>query len=191
MKHKIQEFFDRSDDQLLKDSKIEGFPVINSDKIKVPKYLEEFVKLQLDNWIKAYVYSFYGYCKDVNYVVKDIGDNRSIIEIIDYKNTGVLQEGVNLSNGIHQFLQIKHSVELTNETLVSCFISNVKYFKMYGNRMVGLTGTIGSENEKQMLSKLYENIRIAVIPTAAEKRVITYPPIVQNNRESWISYIGK
>lgn len=47
-------------------------------------------------------------------------------------------------NGLHQFLQLKHNILLTNESLTTCFISNLGYIKLYQDRMYGMTGTLGS-----------------------------------------------
>ena len=62
---------------------------------------------------------------------------------------------------------------------------------MYGDRIIGLTGTLGSEKEENSLSKLYENILIARIPTEKVNITFEYPYSVQTNEEDWISYIGE
>lgn len=80
------------------------------------------------------------------------------IEIIDYEYIGTLLSNMVLNNGIHQFLQIKHELGLSSESLVSSYVSNVKYFKCY-SKLTGLTGTMGSAKEVQTLKHIY-NIEI-------------------------------
>lgn len=60
------------------------------------------------------------------------------------KNTGVSQKNTSWSDGLHQFIQIKHGLKITSESLTTNFISNVAFFKKYGPNIYGLTGTIGS-----------------------------------------------
>ena len=117
----IKLYFEKSEAGLLeKINKNDSFSFENNKIIQLPKYLKDYVyNTQCENWIKAFAHSMYAYSENKNYIQKEIGDHRSKIEIIDYKNTGVLLEGVNLSNGVHQFLQMKHGLELTNETLTS------------------------------------------------------------------------
>lgn len=95
------------------------------------------------------------------------------IEIIDYEYIGTLLSNMVLNNGIHQFLQIKHELGLSSESLVSSYVSNVKYFKCY-SKLTGLTGTMGSAKEVQTLKHIY-NIEIWRVPTFKFKRLIEYP----------------
>jgi len=48
---------------------------------------------------------------------------------VDNANTGVSMYNTILSNGVHQFLQIKHNLALSFESLTSSYISNLGYNK--------------------------------------------------------------
>ncbi|CAF4586954.1 unnamed protein product, partial [Rotaria magnacalcarata] len=70
------------------------------------------------------------------------------------KDTGVEQLNTRWSNGLHQFLQLKHCGKLSDESLKAVFISNMNFFKLYDN-LNGMTGTIGGQEERELLSLEY------------------------------------
>ena len=74
------------------------------------------------------------------------------IKPIDFSNTGVIQENP-VWTGLHQFLQIKEGLRLTEESLNSCYMSNFTFFKKYisndENNIYGLTGTLGSKKTQE------------------------------------------
>lgn len=78
-----------------------------------------------------------------------------------------------LSNGIHQFLQLKHKLFLTYENLTSSFISNASYISKYKGKIFGLTGTLGSEAERSLLSYIY-GVDFFSVPTYKEKNFLFY-----------------
>ena len=93
-----------------------------------------------------------------------------------------------LSDGLHQFLQIKHGLRLTSENLVTSFVSNVGYFKRYGNNLYGLTGTIGSEESQQFLKSEYK-INIGFIPSFKKKQLKEVPIIMNKNNTKWLNKV--
>lgn len=71
---------------------------------------------------------------------------------MDYTNTGVTLKNTVWQYGLHQFLQLKHNLQLTSESLTSCFISNLGYINKYNsNKIFGLTGTLGSHAEQELI----------------------------------------
>ena len=89
-----------------------------------------------------------------------------------------------LSDGLHQFLQIKHSIQLTAENLVTSFVSNVGYFKRYGTNIYGLTGTIGTEKSQLFLKSEYK-INIGFVPSFKKKQLKEVPVILNQNLIKW------
>jgi preprotein translocase subunit SecA len=77
------------------------------------------------------------------------------ITVID-KDTGTEQLSTRWSNGVHQFLQLKHSRRFTPESLKAVFISNMSFFKRYKNNIIGLTGSLGSIDEQNLLNSVYQ-----------------------------------
>jgi preprotein translocase subunit SecA len=124
-------------------------------------YLKTFALKKLPKWIKSAIKAKYEFKINHHYLIID-----GNIVPIDYENTGVLQKGTHYSNGLHQFLQIKEQLMISDENLMTNYLSNVGYFnrfikrdksdKILSNNIYGLSGTLGTERE----IKLY--IRVIV-----------------------------
>ncbi|RZB41657.1 uncharacterized protein BDFB_010502, partial [Asbolus verrucosus] len=79
---------------------------------------------------------------------------------------------------------LKHNLHLTFESLTSSFISNIGYIKNYADKFIfGLTGTLGSRAEQELLSNIY-NINYAKLPTYKQKTFDELPGLVTND-SSW------
>jgi len=135
----------------------------------VPAHLREYSESKIDQWIDNAIHAKFVYHEDQHYIIKKQDGEDRIIPV-DYENTGVTLKNTIWSNGLHQFVQLKHNLQLTAESLTSCFISNVGYIKKYGNKIFGLTGTLGSSAEQDLLSTMY-NLDYAKISTFKEKKL--------------------
>jgi preprotein translocase subunit SecA len=168
-------------DENLKEQVPEEYP-----KLEAPKHLRDFIlKVQLPNWIDSAIYAKYRCELKKHYVLKD----RKIAPV-DASNTGVVQTSMHWSNGLHQFLQIKHGTKISAEGLTTNFISNVTYFQRYGGNIYGLTGTLGSKKEKELLSKVY-NVDTVSIPTFKQKQYRELESIITAYENDWYSNIVK
>jgi hypothetical protein len=121
-----------------------------------PSNLKEFVNKNLKTWI-ANAYRAKLLKEDDHYIIGDKESKKEGQIIPMAKDTGVEQMNTNWNNGLTQFLQLKHSLKLTDESLKAVFISNINYFKRYKN-INGMTGTIGGVKERSLLAdnKLYD-----------------------------------
>lgn len=93
--------------------------------------------------------------KDVDYIVKD-----GKIILID-KFTGRIMEGRTFSEGLHQALEAKEGLEVTEENETQATITIQNYFRMYGS-LAGMTGS--ATPSKQEFSETY-NLKVVSIPT--------------------------
>ncbi|CAF3462152.1 unnamed protein product [Rotaria socialis] len=154
-------------------------------KIEIPTHLRSFViKSQLIKWIDSAIYAKYRCEHKKHYIIKD----RKIAPV-DANNTGIVQSNMHWSNGLHQFLQIKHGARISAESLSTNFISNVTYFKRYKQNIYGLTGTLGSIAARQLLSKIY-SVDCVSIPSFKQKQYKELTPIIVNNQaDEWYSSI--
>ena len=150
--------------------------------IKIPKHLEEFVKMQIPKWVESAVTAF-EYQEKVHYIVDE-----NLIKPVDYTSTGIVQSSTNWSDGLHQFLQLKHNLKMTSESLTTNFLSNREYFTKYKTQLFGLTGTLGSEKSKQVLIDIY-NVDLFIIPTLHRKQYLSLPDILANNETDWLEKI--
>ncbi|MDD5032377.1 MAG: preprotein translocase subunit SecA [Patescibacteria group bacterium] len=93
--------------------------------------------------------------KDRDYVVKD----RQIIIVDEF--TGRLMFGRRYSEGLHQAIEAKESVEIQRESQTLATVTFQNYFRMY-KKLSGMTGTAATEAEE--FSKIYK-LETVVIPT--------------------------
>ena len=108
--------------------------------------------------------------KDKDYVVKD-GE----IVIVD-EFTGRLMFGRRYSEGLHQAIEAKESVEIKRESLTLATISFQNYFRLYV-KLSGMTGTAQTEAEE--FAKIYK------------LDVLSIPPNKKNIREDFTDVIYK
>ncbi len=143
----------------------------NPTKIDIiPSHIQEYADNSLDRWINSAIDAKFNYHEDEQYIIRS-KDGEEIIQPLDYANTGITLKNTIWQYGLHQFLQLKHNLHLTSESLTSCFISNLSYINKYGDKIFGLTGTLGSTAEQELLSSIY-NVGYAKIPTYKEKKFI-------------------
>ncbi|MEA2048501.1 MAG: preprotein translocase subunit SecA [Campylobacterota bacterium] len=105
----------------------------------------------LDQALKAH----YIFEKDVDYVVQ----NNEIIIVDEF--TGRLSEGRRYSEGLHQALESKESVEIQEESQTLAEITYQNYFRLY-QKLAGMTGT--AQTEATEFSQIY-GLDVISIPT--------------------------
>jgi len=145
--------------------------------LKYPKFLDDFVKSQIHNWINNAYYAKHIFKKERHYTISSKRLGYDCITPIDRKNTGELELNTVYRNGLHQMLQIKENIRVQSETLTHTFLSHVSYFQNFqkGN-FFGLTGTIGGEETKSIYDGKYFISNLVYIPQYRKKRFIELPP---------------
>lgn len=158
-----------------------------SGVVVIPNFLKNFVSQQSKNWARSALNSL-KMQENVDYVITINEDGIKVIAPVDYSSTGVVQTNTSWPDGLQQFLQIKHLLEITPERLTTSFISNLSFFKRYGANISGMTGTLGSEASKNLLNNLY-NLESIVIPTFKPKIFLEFPGQVADNKQEHIESI--
>lgn len=163
-----EEYRDDLEDSITQTIK-ESIKQSNPTKIDIiPSHIQQYADNSLDRWIDSALAAKFIYNEDEQYVIR-VKNKEEVIQPVDYANTGMTLKNTIWQYGLHQFLQLKHNLHLTSENLTSCFISNLGYINKYGVKIYGLTGTLGSEAEQQLLSSIY-NAGYAKIPTYKDKK---------------------
>lgn len=160
--------------------------VYKKDTLHIPAHVLETVKnIQIKAWAESAFNAHYLYKNEKHYRV----DYRlGKIVPIDSTNTGVTQPDMNWSNGLHQFLQIKHGVTVTAESFSSNFLSNVTFFQKY-KTIYGLTGTLGSEKAVSLLKSFYK-LGVFVVPSFMKKRHRRLEGVVKTSSQEWLIQIA-
>ncbi|MFD2679278.1 accessory Sec system translocase SecA2 [Bacillus seohaeanensis] len=97
---------------------------------------------------------------DVDYIVSSDGK----IQLVDMF-TGRIMEGRTLSDGLHQALEAKEGLEITEENKTQAQITVQNYFRMYPV-LSGMTGT--AKTEEKEFREIY-NMQVIPIPTNKPK----------------------
>lgn len=93
--------------------------------------------------------------RDVDYIVKD-----GKILLVDMF-TGRIMEGRTLSDGLHQAIEAKEGVQITEENKTQALVTIQNYFRMYPT-LAGMTGT--AKTEETEFQMLY-GMNVVQIPT--------------------------
>ncbi|CAF3170206.1 unnamed protein product [Rotaria sp. Silwood2] len=147
--------------------------------MEIPINFLEFIDTQIPKWIDSAITAM-AYQENVHYVVHE-----GLIKPVDYFSTGIVQGSSNWSDGLHQFLQIKHELRMTSETFTTNFLSNKAYLTRYGLNLFGLTGTLGSEKAREVLADAY-NVDSVIIPSLRQKQHLALPDIVVTSEQDWL-----
>lgn len=119
--------------------------------------------------------------RDVDYIVRD-----DKIELVDMF-TGRIMEGRSLSDGLHQAIEAKEGVTITEENKAQAQITIQNYFRMYP-RLSGMTGTAKTQ-EKEIL-EVY-NMRVIQIPTNRPRQRIDQKDMVFETIEAKYEYVAQ
>lgn len=109
-----------------------------------PVCLRPFIERHLLAWIRSAYRAKHRLSDRDAYKVDDVGDGRGKQIVVMDKETGVEQVNMQWTNGLHQFLQLKHSLRLSPVSLKAVFMSNIGFFNRHKGALYGLTGTLGS-----------------------------------------------
>ncbi|MGL4486588.1 MAG: preprotein translocase subunit SecA [Yersinia sp. (in: enterobacteria)] len=113
------------------------------------------VNIMLMHHVTAALRAHVLFTRDVDYIVKD-GE----VIIVD-EHTGRTMQGRRWSDGLHQAVEAKESVEIQNENQTLASITFQNYFRLY-EKLAGMTGT--ADTEAFEFSSIYK-LDTIVVPT--------------------------
>lgn len=100
--------------------------------------------------------------RDVDYIVKD--DKIALVDLF----TGRLMEGRSLSDGLHQALEAKEHVSVTEENRTTAQITIQHYFRLY-HHVCGMTGTAATSRDEFL--KTYRMDVVSIPPNRPKIRI--------------------
>jgi len=132
------------------------------ERAKLKQQAEErFVKASEDiHCISQLLRAYALFEKDVHYVIKD-----NKVMIVD-ENTGRIMPGRRWSDGLHQAIEAKESVDIEKESKTYATITIQNYFRMY-EKLAGMTGTAETE-----AGEFYDIYRLGVVAIPTNKPCI-------------------
>jgi hypothetical protein len=161
---------------------------ITTGALLVPNQLRDFTINRIEIWIRS-AYQAKMMSVDDQYTTVSSGKRRGEVVVMDLYS-GVEQMTTRWSNGLHQFIQLKHNNMLSPESLKAIFMANVHYFKEYGTNITGMTGTIGGQPEREMLTRTY-GCDFFRMPRFAEENFYEDPPVLAGNRARWLELVSE
>lgn len=118
--------------------------------------------------------------RDVDYIVKD-----DKIELVDMF-TGRVLEGRSLSDGLHQAIEAKEGVTITEENKAQAQITIQNYFRMYP-KLSGMTGT--AKTQEKEIREVY-GMEVIQIPTNRPRQRVDQPDIIFSKQEDKYKYVA-
>ena len=160
---------------------------IKEKNIVYPSSLQEMIDRKIKMWIEN------AYLAKTNI---HEGDQYSIISkgrqtgqaVINDLQTGVEQLNTQWSDGLQQFIQLKHYNKLNEESLKSIFMSNYIFFKQYNDNIFGMTGTLGASQERDLLSNAY-GLDFFHLPRFKKELNVRHDDFVLATRSAWLNQI--
>lgn len=117
--------------------------------------------------------------RDIDYIVED-GE----VKLIDM-NTGRVMEGRSLSDGLHQAIEAKEGLIISEENKTQASITIQNYFRMYPT-LSGMTGTAKTEEEE--IRRTY-NMDVVQIPPNKPDLRIDLPDAIFNTKEEKYAFV--
>lgn len=145
-----------------------------NELIEIPLHLKEFARNQSERWIDSIILAYEVFSENHHYSIELNDLNQESIVPVDCTNTGTLQKGSSLTDGLELVLQFRHGLQVSPETLTTNFLSNVALADRYGENIYGITGTLGSKESRQLLADMY-SVDFVNVPTYKEKRFFELP----------------
>jgi len=137
------------------------------------KNLYDIDNTNLVHYINQALKANFSMKNDVDYVVSE-----GKIVIVD-PFTGRLMQGRNYSDGLHQAIEAKESVEIQQESKTLATITFQNLFRMY-NKLSGMTGTAKTEEEE--FRDIY-NMYVIQIPTNKPVSRVDYGDLIFATKE--------
>jgi preprotein translocase subunit SecA len=152
-------------------------------------YKEPLAKLtdeQLEIWMTSAYQAYYKLKENVDYIIAEKKNWRNIVlkklEIVDTENTGGIMSSSRWSQGIHEFLEVKHEMTVENESLTPIALSHSVFYGFY-KTILGISGTLGDVEERAEIDKIYDIQCFDIPSNLPNRRVDAAPQILETNKE--------
>ncbi|XP_071316108.1 protein translocase subunit SecA-like [Trachinotus anak] len=158
---------------------------LSKDKsnLYIPGFLSHLVEAKLKVWIQNAFYA-QSMTKDHEYIMEEHG-----IVPVDYSCTGVVENFMKWSDGLQQFLEMKHESKLSDMTVITNYMSNVGLLQKYGDQIYGISGTLGQQAETETLQKIYYGIKTCQIPSFKRRKLFEVKGVIVHVEKEWIEKI--
>lgn len=157
---------------------------LNKDSLtcNIPGFLASLVNAKLKVWIKN-AFQAQAMMLGREYMLERHG-----IVPVDYSSTGVVENSMTLSDGLQQFLEMKHGYKLSDMTAISNYMSNVGLLQKYRGQLFGISGTLGQQAETETFREVY-GIKTCHIPSFKRRKLFEVQGLIVDDEKEWIKSI--
>lgn len=163
----------------------------NASPVLVSKSVKNFVLLEAEELANAASWAYYCYQLNRDYVITDNdkwdGESHNEIAPVDVCLTGEIQKHTRWTY-LHPFLELKHGLRMGAPQLMGNYLSTPGLCRLYGNKIYGVTGTLGGSDTQALLKEMYD-VDLVIIPTYKPKCFVEYEGIVAPNKGMWLGVI--
>ena len=153
-------------------------------KIGLPSYLKKDCISRLADWIdNAFLVKQMKYGRE--YIVKN-----NAIYPVDCESGGVLKINKKWGEGLQQFLEMKHGLPFSPLSRGTNFLSNIDFFKRYGNNILGVSGTVGNVGKRKFMDDTF-SLEFATIPTSKRWKAFEIDGHILKCQNQWEDAISK
>ena len=156
----------------------------NETRIDLPVYFKEYCNKRLRYWIDNAFFAKNMQLKR-EYIIQD-----DAIYPVDYKSTGVIETNKKWGDGLQQFLEMKHGLPRSPLPLITNFLSNINFFDRYGSNILGVSGTLGNDPEKQLMRDTFL-VEFATIPTSKTRKLFEVDSMILENEYIWLNVAAR
>lgn len=104
---------------------------------------------------------------------------------VDRENTGEIEMNTQWDGGLQQAVQLDNCLKQTSLSVAAAYTDYINFNMVYGSRMSGHTGTLGSNAERNFTERLYNAITV-IIPRHRESLFRREKSTVIRCREKWL-----
>ncbi|HEU5282055.1 MAG TPA: hypothetical protein VFU82_08770 [Gammaproteobacteria bacterium] len=159
--------------------------------VLVSKTAKRFILLESEEIARAAGWAYYGCQLNRDYVITDNdgwnGKQGKEIAPVDLYLTGEIQKHTRWTY-LHPFLELKHSLTMGEPQLMGNYLSTPGLCRLYGNKIFGVTGTLGGADTQALLKEMY-GADLVFIPTYKPKCFVEYEGVVAPTKSMWLGVI--
>lgn len=150
------------------------------------KFSHKIIREMWKIWIESAKTALFNYNRDQEYILTEDESGKRVIKLMNI-DTGMIQEGMRLQDGVHEFIERKEGLRMDQESNACFFKSCVNFFQKYLH-IIGLTGTLGSENYRRFFYEIY-GTESYIIPPFKRSLFSDEKMLVYSNEQEWIEGI--
>lgn len=159
--------------------------------VLLSKSVKKFALIEAEEIARASALAHYNFQINRDYLITDNdrwdGESHQEITPIDRHLTGEIQKHTRWTY-LHPFLELKHGLKMSTPQLMGNYLSTPGLCRLYGNKIFGVTGTLGGSDTQTLLKEMY-GVDLVFVPTYKPKCFVEYEGIIAPNQAVWLSTI--